>query len=228
MVIQNEKIQRTIVFGGYHPTLPTHVLTSNREVQFNYSYFADTFLYEMTAASPAESVTANSQPNASTLPAPKWQQVLTPGFPTYRCQAQLVCDAETGRTYMFGGWTNNQYIPTRTKMHSRSFGDLWELRVDLPGGHFAEVNMEEEARVARAGPWQRCFACAAAGPWKKCGGALPTPLRIYSDLDTMAFQGHAKGAFSSVARSAFGRGGRSTGSFISVAKRNAHILPVLK
>ncbi|KAF7368557.1 hypothetical protein MVEN_00179000 [Mycena venus] len=159
----NAKLQRAIVFGGYHPTLPTHVINnSGEEKKFNYSYFADTFLYDM-----APSLGNSPEP---TLSAPKWQQVLTAGFPTYRCQAQLAVDGATGKTYMFGGWTNNQYIPTRTKLFSRSFGDLWELRVDLPGGNFEDVDVEEEMRVARAGPWQRCFVCAAAGPWKKCGG----------------------------------------------------------
>ncbi|KAJ7429808.1 hypothetical protein B0H11DRAFT_572618 [Mycena galericulata] len=163
--VYNEKLKKTIVFGGYHPTLPTHVMMAGKEMRFNYSYFADTFLYDPT---PPASTPPNPEP---TLSAPKWAQVLTPGFPTYRCQAQLACDPATGRTYMVGGWTNNQYIPTRTKLYSRSFGDVWELRVDLPGGNFDEVNLEEEARVARAGPWQRCFVCAAAGPWKKCGGS---------------------------------------------------------
>ncbi|KAJ7911339.1 hypothetical protein B0H13DRAFT_2009921 [Mycena leptocephala] len=157
----NEKLQKTIVFGGYHPSLPTMVL--EQHVQFIYSYFADTFVYDMTPAVPT-----NPEP---TLSAPKWKQVLTHGFPTYRCQAQIACDPDTGRTYMFGGWTNNQYIPTRTKLFSRSFGDLWELRIDEPGGHFEEVDVEDEARSAKAGPWQRCFSCGAAGPWKKCGGS---------------------------------------------------------
>ncbi|KAF7341690.1 hypothetical protein MSAN_02067400 [Mycena sanguinolenta] len=126
--------------------------------------------------SPTPSSTTSPPPAGNrpepTFAAPKWQQVLTPGFPTYRCQAQLAVDSDTGKTYMFGGWTNNQYIPTHTQMISRSFGDVWELRVDLPGGNFEEVDEEEEIRIAKAGPWQRCFACASAGPWKKCGGGL--------------------------------------------------------
>lgn len=52
----------------------------------------------------------------------------------------------------------------------RSYADLWQLRLDLPGGDFDKVNLEEEARTAKAGPWQRCFTCGTAGPWKKCGG----------------------------------------------------------
>ncbi|KAJ7200490.1 hypothetical protein B0H12DRAFT_1164427 [Mycena haematopus] len=162
----NEKLRKTIIFGGYHPSLTTLIPTPGRETMFQYSYFADTFIYDM-APSPV-AVAADAEP---TLSAPKWKQVLTPGFPTYRCQAHLQCDPITGRTYMFGGWTNCQFIPTRTKLMSRSFGDLWELRVDMDGGHFEEVDIEDEARVAKAGPWQRCFACASAGPWKKCGGS---------------------------------------------------------
>ncbi|KAJ7668170.1 hypothetical protein B0H17DRAFT_950044 [Mycena rosella] len=161
----NEKLRKTIVFGGYHPSLSTYVLTPGEELGFDFSYFADTFIYD---AVPPVSVSISTEP---TLAAPKWKQVLTPGFPTYRCQAHLACDPITGKTYMFGGWTNSQYIPTRAKLLSRSFGDLWELRLDLPGGHFEGVDIEDEARNARAGPWQRCFTCAAAGPWRKCGGA---------------------------------------------------------
>ncbi|KAJ7088234.1 hypothetical protein C8R43DRAFT_298122 [Mycena crocata] len=161
----NEKLKKTIIFGGYQPRLPTFVIEQGK--QFDYSYFADTFVYDMTPQAPS----ADSPSQEPTLSAPKWKQVLTHGFPTYRCQAQLACDPDTGRTYLFGGWTNTQYVPTRTALVSRSFGDLWELRVDEPGGHFDEVDVEEEARSARAGPWQRCFSCAAAGPWKKCGGS---------------------------------------------------------
>ncbi|KAJ7141748.1 hypothetical protein C8R43DRAFT_587530 [Mycena crocata] len=161
----NEKLKKTVIFGGYQPTLPTYVPEKNLE--FAYSYFADTFVYDMTPAAP----TTDSPSQEPTVSAPKWKQILTPGFPTYRCQAQLACDPDTGRTYLFGGWTNVQYVPTRTSLVSRSFGDLWELRMDEHGGHFNEVDVEEEARSARAGPWQRCFSCAAAGPWKKCGGS---------------------------------------------------------
>ncbi|KAJ7110897.1 hypothetical protein C8R44DRAFT_742672 [Mycena epipterygia] len=161
----NDKLQKTVIFGGYQPTLPTFV--TEQRMQFDYSYFADTFIYDMAPPAPTDPAPQEQ----CTLLAPKWKHVLTHGFPTYRCQAQLACDPETGRTYLFGGWTNTQFVPTRTKLLSRSFGDLWELRLDEPGGHFAEADVEEEARSARAGPWQRCFSCAAAGPWRKCGGS---------------------------------------------------------
>ncbi|KAJ7097492.1 hypothetical protein C8R43DRAFT_1048951 [Mycena crocata] len=166
--VYNEKLQKAIVFGGYTPSLSTYVLTPGRQIAFEYSYFADTFVYDMPSSPSQSAFSAGTTPPP---PAPGWRQVRTAGFPTYRCQAHLVCDPATGRTYMVGGWTNCQFIPTRTKLFSRSFGDVWELRVDAPGGNFAEADVKEEARVARAGPWQRCFACAAAGPWRKCGGS---------------------------------------------------------
>ncbi|KAJ7785074.1 hypothetical protein DFH07DRAFT_907713 [Mycena maculata] len=165
--VYNEKLQKTIFFGGYSPSLPTFV--PEQMLEFDFSYFADTFVYDMTTpASPALVAAAPPEP---TLLAPKWKQIMTHGFPTYRCQAQLACDQDSGRTYLFGGFSNNQYVPTRTKLVSRSFGDLWELKIDTPRGHFEEVNVEEELRSAKAGPWQRCFSCASAGPWKKCGGS---------------------------------------------------------
>ncbi|KAJ7453764.1 hypothetical protein FB451DRAFT_1280750 [Mycena latifolia] len=163
----NEKLQQAVVFGGYHPGLPAYLVMDGREGQFPYSYFADTFVFDM-----APTTATGARANPIETPAPTWRHVRTPGFPTYRCQAHLQCDPATGRTYMFGGWANSQFIPTSSKLGSRSFGDLWELRLDVPGGHFDEVDLAEEMRVARAGPWQRCFACSAAGPWKKCGGAL--------------------------------------------------------
>ncbi|KAJ7454308.1 hypothetical protein B0H11DRAFT_2287954 [Mycena galericulata] len=167
----NEKLQKAVVFGGYHAGLPAHMTKDGQQGSFPYTYFADTFIYDMPSSPSTSTSTALVSSIASPAAAtPSWRQVCTPGFPTYRCQAHLQCDAATGRTYLFGGWTNSQFIPTRTKLLARSFGDLWELRMDVPGGYFEEVDFAEEMRVARAGPWQRCFACAAAGPWKKCGG----------------------------------------------------------
>ncbi|KAJ7677565.1 hypothetical protein B0H17DRAFT_1236319 [Mycena rosella] len=133
----NEKLQQAVVFGGY-----AYLVMNGREGQFPYTYFADTFVCDMAPTSDANGIE------------PKWRQVVTPGIPTYRCQAHMQCDPAKHRT---------EVILTRTKLGSRSFSDLWEV----PGGHF-EVDAAD-SRVARAGPWQRCFTCAAAGPWKKCG-----------------------------------------------------------
>ena len=64
----------------------------------------------------------------------------------------------------------DQFIPSGKHQLTRSFSDLWELRLDTPGGHFAEVDLADEARTAHVGPWETCFNCGSTGPWKKCGG----------------------------------------------------------
>ncbi|KAF7332954.1 hypothetical protein MVEN_02401300 [Mycena venus] len=148
----NAALDKVITFGGYTPTCPSHFA---RDTVFVFTYYGDTFMYGTDAGGAAAS----------------WKHVLTRGFPTYRAQAQLVSDHTTGRTFLFGGYVNSEYVPSRSKETSRSFADLWELRLSVPGGHFADVDVEDEARTARAGPWQRCFTCGSAGPWKKCGGA---------------------------------------------------------
>jgi hypothetical protein len=151
-LIQNAVLNQLIVFGGYSPTIPTFYKEQNET--FAYSYYADTFIYDATATPP------------------KWKQVLTRGFPTYRAQAQLISDPSTGRTFLFGGYTDTEFVPSRKHYISRSYGDLWQLCIDEPGGFFEGVDLEEEARTAKVGPWQRCFTCGCAGPWKKCGGEL--------------------------------------------------------
>jgi hypothetical protein len=156
-LLQNPKLNKTVVWGGYHPDQPTEVMDT--AISFSFSYFADTFIYD---GPPTNTNTPTARRS--------WKQVLTKGFPTYRAQSQLLVDPGNGRTYLFGGFTNNDYIPSRKTVVSRSFGDLWELRVDMPGGHFEGVDVEDEGRTAQMGPWQRCFACGSAGPWRKCGG----------------------------------------------------------
>ncbi|KAG5651275.1 hypothetical protein H0H81_009241, partial [Sphagnurus paluster] len=164
----NEVLDKVFVFGGYNPCLPTLDLSTQR--QFNYSYFADTFMY--TPPDPASPPSSAPLPSPAVTDAaghPKWRQVLTRGFPTYRCQADLLADPVTGKTYLFGGFTNTDFVPSSRSYISRSFGDVWQLMVDVPGGCFEDVNWEEEARTAKAGPWQRCFNCKDAGRWRKCG-----------------------------------------------------------
>ncbi|KAJ7809118.1 hypothetical protein B0H14DRAFT_3760132 [Mycena olivaceomarginata] len=152
----NAKLDKVITFGGYSPTAPSHFPSADQSV-YMFSYYGDTFMFG----------TDTDSPNASA----SWKHVLTRGFPTYRAQPHLVADPATGRTFLFGGYVNSEYVPSRSEHESRSFGDLWELRLNVPGGDFADVDIEDEARTARVGPWQRCFTCGSAGPWKKCGGA---------------------------------------------------------
>lgn len=117
-----------------------------------FTYYADTFLYDPFSSPPI------------------WKQVLTRGYPTYRAQPKLFTDQESGRVFLFGGYVNADFIPDGKHIISKSFNDLWELRLDIEGGHFDDVDLEEEARTAGLGPWKRCFNCGSAGQWKKCGG----------------------------------------------------------
>ncbi|RDB31086.1 hypothetical protein Hypma_000053 [Hypsizygus marmoreus] len=158
----NRKLDKVVVFGGYSPTVPTGY--PNQRASCAFSYYADTFI-----ASDAE---PEYGPTSSGVASPKWKQVLTRGYPTYRAQARLFCDEKTGKTFLFSGYTNMEFIHCGEEplMKTRTFVDLWQLRMDVPGGFFEGVDMEEEARTAKAGPWQRCFFCGSAGQWKKCGG----------------------------------------------------------
>jgi len=104
---------------------------------------------------------------------PGWRHVLTRGFPTYRSQAALHTDPFTGMMYLYGGFTSSDFISSRKAFTTRSFGDLWQLRMDVEGegGDFSDVDIEDERRTAQAGPWQRCFMCGNAGRWRKCSGS---------------------------------------------------------
>jgi hypothetical protein len=158
---QNAALDKVIVFGGYAPCVTSH-FPESMDTMYPFSYYADTFM--LGSDSGPESSSASTSTPAT------WKHVLTRGFPTYRAQAHLVADSTTGRTFLFGGYVNAEYVPSRSEEESRSFCDLWELRINVPGGHFEAVDVEDEARTARLGPWQRCFTCGSAGPWKKCGG----------------------------------------------------------
>jgi hypothetical protein len=117
---------------------------------YSFTYYADTFIFCPDTFS--------------------FKHILTPGFPTYRAESSLVHHPASGKTYLFGGFANTEYVDDKKRVLTRTFADLWELRVDMPGGGFEEVNLEEEKRSASLGPWKRCFSCGSAGRWNKCGG----------------------------------------------------------
>ncbi|KAJ7802829.1 hypothetical protein B0H14DRAFT_3884360 [Mycena olivaceomarginata] len=130
----NPILDKVIVFGGYSPKVPTWLEDLDDIV--TYSYYADTFIADA---------------GADGSPGP-WKQILTRGFPTYRAQSALVTDTRTGKIFLFSGYKNNVYVPSRNRApdsSARSFNDLWQLRLDFPGGFFDGVNLEEEARTAQ-------------------------------------------------------------------------------
>ncbi|KAJ7131069.1 hypothetical protein C8R44DRAFT_55384 [Mycena epipterygia] len=158
--VYSQALDKVVVFGGYSPAVPTWFDDMQNAV--TYSYYADTFIADM----------GSGARGASRVPI-AWKQVLTRGFPTYRAQATLITDAKSGKIFLFGGYKNTTYVKSKNKAGNnsvRSFMDLWQLRLDMPGGFFEGVDLEEEARTAQAGPWQRCFTCSSTGPWKRCGG----------------------------------------------------------
>ncbi|KAJ7649949.1 hypothetical protein FB45DRAFT_886415 [Roridomyces roridus] len=153
----NPILDKVIVFGGYSPAAPTCLEDFEGE-PMAYTYYADTFVAD---------VTPSGVPTT-------WKQVFTCGFPTYRASSTLITDSRTGKIFLFGGYKNTHFVPSKSTGKGRpslgSFLDLWQLRLDLPGGYFDGVDLEEEGRTAQVGPWQRCFTCGLTGPWKRCGG----------------------------------------------------------
>ncbi|KAI0760743.1 hypothetical protein C8Q74DRAFT_1372553 [Fomes fomentarius] len=152
-VCYNKKINSTVLFGGNNPALP-YFANIETGVVFGYNYFADTFILDHSSL------------------APRWRQVITPSFPTYRAQAQLLADADTGKMYLFGGYTNSGWVPAGKSDISKSYGDIWQLVIDVPGGLFeGAVDWEDERHTAQLGPWQVCYRCKAVDFHRKCGGS---------------------------------------------------------
>lgn len=170
---QNPHLNKVFLFGGYSAAFTTQAPAKGRS--FNYAYFGDTFMLDIDESDNIIVPDVDDSappPSATSIKHAKWRQVLTPGFPTYRCHGQLITDHQTGKIYMMGGFTNDDWMSTQDEFKTTSFADLWQLKINLPGGCYDDVNVEEEWKTAKAGPWRRCFACGSAGLWKKCGGML--------------------------------------------------------
>ncbi|KZT69127.1 hypothetical protein DAEQUDRAFT_670092, partial [Daedalea quercina L-15889] len=142
----NPVLNSTVVYGGYNPEVPTELEPG---MNFSFTYYADAYVLD------------HSSPN------PRWKHVVHQGFPTYRAQSVLLTDPDTGRMYLFGGYTNTDQVPWRKDARTRTFRDMWQFRLDAPGGHFDEVS-DEDDRSARMGPWQKCFNCGNTGTWRMC------------------------------------------------------------
>ncbi|THH27827.1 hypothetical protein EUX98_g6367 [Antrodiella citrinella] len=124
-------LKRTIVYGGYNADL-------NSANTFGFAFFSDAFVHD-----PGSGI---------------WKQVITRGFPTYRAQCALVVDPDTGVTYLYGGWTNSEYYPSKVVLN-RTFDDLWQLKLDIVRGGMSEDDFHIDPRTVPHGPWYQCFSC---------------------------------------------------------------------
>ncbi|PWW76903.1 hypothetical protein C7212DRAFT_190005 [Tuber magnatum] len=150
--IYNERMDRVVAFGGYCGTTNTYL--PGRDVNLNFAYYADTYTWHPKTR--------------------KWAQVLTRGFPTYRARGRLLFDTGSGKTYLFGGYTNTEFAPGKHP-YSRAFNDLWELKLEVEDGELAD-----EERTAVMGPWGTCFHCGKVGIWRMCGGSCLGVVRYCS------------------------------------------------
>jgi hypothetical protein len=160
----NPVLNRVLAYSGYTAGMPTLI----RETMYQYAYFGDTFMWDPDTR--------------------LWKHVITRGFPSFRAQAHMFVDEATGKTYIFGGYTNRDFVSlslltSPDRRHSshrqvpskhvakRAFNDLWQLSVDMPGSMLDADALRADEEAPRMGPWLRCFTCGSVGrDWKKCGG----------------------------------------------------------
>ncbi|KDR73273.1 hypothetical protein GALMADRAFT_727955 [Galerina marginata CBS 339.88] len=157
-------LHKVVLFDGRSTTTPCWSGKHN----LAFSYFADTFICDL--GDEYARVHCPHIPDVETE-GMRWRQVLTRGFPTYRVGGSLVEDPVSGKIFLFSGSIQMEFLPFDVKGITKSFADIWELRIDLSGENFDAVDIEDEARTAKAGPWQMCFSCGSLGSWKKCGGS---------------------------------------------------------
>ncbi|KAE9402519.1 galactose oxidase [Gymnopus androsaceus JB14] len=150
---------RAVVYGGYHGSMKTLDSETpwgspgeiDRSGCFEFAVFGDTFVYN-----PESRI---------------WQHVLVRGFPSYRAMATIACDPDTGKVYLFGGYTNSDFVPSKSIV-GRVHNDVWMLKIDLPGGNWNAEDIQRDRRNEKMGPWMRCFTCGNCGiTWQKCGGS---------------------------------------------------------
>ena len=66
---------------------------------------------------------------------------------------------------------NVEYHMPKKAGTTRSYNDLWQLKLDIPGGLMTEEDREIDFRTETVGPWKRCYYCGDVGvDYKKCAG----------------------------------------------------------
>ncbi|GAW10274.1 hypothetical protein LENED_012521 [Lentinula edodes] len=139
---------RAVVYGGYHGNMTTlETKMTIQDTMYEFAFYGDTFIYD---------------PEANI-----WQHVLVRGFPSYRAMSTIVSDPDTGKIYLFGGYTNPDFVPAKN-FSSRAYNDIWTLKLNLPGGHWNPDDLTRDVRAEKMGPWMRCFTCGNCGiDWQK-------------------------------------------------------------
>lgn len=83
------------------------------------------------------------------------------------------------------GYSNAEFCPSKnqqvralthgvqraSRLHwqVRTYNDLWQLKIDMPGGNWKPKDLERDIRMERMGPWSRCFTCGVCDiSWQKC------------------------------------------------------------
>ncbi|KAJ3813993.1 hypothetical protein F5876DRAFT_86746 [Lentinula aff. lateritia] len=129
--------------GGGYPSPRTEAAS---DTMYEFAFYGDTFIYD---------------PEANL-----WQHVPVRGFPSYRAMSTIVSDPDTGKIYLFGGYTNLDFVPAKN-FSLQAFNDILTLKLDLPGGHWNPDDLTRDVRAGKTGPRMRVALPAYAGA---CGG----------------------------------------------------------
>lgn len=72
---------------------------------------------------------------------------------------------------------------SRLHWQVRTYNDLWQLKIDMPGGNWKPKDLERDIRMERMGPWSRCFTCGVCDiSWQKCELKVDYGTRMLSRL----------------------------------------------
>ena len=169
-------LHSVIVFGGCNVRMPTNK-SQFAGVDLGFTNFADTFILNMKTRI--------------------WKQVLTHNIPHHRVYSQAHVDLATGNIYLYGGNSHlivsyivllispsllailtggcmSVLLPLKRADKEKkdvAVGDLWQLKLDLPGHDFDRIEFDRESEIGSFGPWKLCFCCKEYKiNMMKCGG----------------------------------------------------------
>ena len=66
---------------------------------------------------------------------------------------------------------------------TRCFSDVWQLRLEMPGGGMTEEDRQIDVRTETMGPWRRCYTCGDPQVMTSCYVACyVVPLGLNGEL----------------------------------------------